>query len=44
MRRKPAEVFWMEDQEELNILNYVTVSAKGMGVGVVPEETIRIFT
>lgn len=41
-RRKPAEIFWMQDQEELKILNYITVSAKGMGVGVVPEETIKL--
>lgn len=44
MKRKPAEVIWMQDQEELNVLNYVIVLAKGMGVGVVPEETIKICT
>lgn len=44
MKRKPAEVIWMQDQEELNVLNYVTVLAKGMGVGVVPKETIKICT
>lgn len=42
MRRKPAEVIWMQDQEELNILNYITVLAKGMGVRVVPGETIKL--
>lgn len=44
MRRKSAEVIWMQDQEELNVLNYVTVLAKGMEVRVVPEETIKICT
>lgn len=44
MKRKPAEVIWMQDQEEVNALTYVTVLAKGMGVGVVPEETIKICT
>lgn len=44
MRRKPAKVIWKQDREELNILNYVTVLARGMGVGIVPGETIEICT
>lgn len=29
MRRKAAKVIWKRDQEELDILNYITVLAKG---------------
>lgn len=42
MKRKPAKAIWKQDQGEMNILNYVTVLARGMGVGVFPGETIKM--
>lgn len=44
MRRKPAEAVRKQDQGELNILNYIEVLGRGMGVDVFPGETIRTHT